>query len=77
MTRRLTLHLILGMLTLAVALATATGIRFYARRVADYQNLGGQNALLGARLTQFAVESAVDNGLFDRDDALPETVRSL
>ncbi len=66
MTRRLTFHLITGMLILAAVLASAIGIRSYSRREADYQNLGGQNALLGARLTQFALERAVDNGLFDR-----------
>ena len=67
MTRRLTLHLIVGMLTLAVVLAVAIGVRSYARRRADYQNLGVQNALLGARITQYVMERAVDNGLFDRD----------
>jgi hypothetical protein len=67
MTRRLTLHLIAGMLTLAVMLAVGIGVRSYVRRQADYQNLGSQNSLLGARITQFVLEKAVDNGLFDQE----------
>ena len=67
MTRRLTLRLLEGMMTLAVVLALTIGARAYLRRQADYQNLGGQNALLGARITQYVLEKAVDNGLFDRD----------
>ena len=67
MTRRLTLHLLAGMLSLAVVLAVAIGLRSYLRRQADYQSLGSQNALLGAQITQFALEKAVDNGLFDRE----------
>ena len=67
MTKRLTIHLFVGMLTLAVVLAMGIGVRSYVRRQADYQNLGGQSALLGARITQFVLERAVDNGLFDRE----------
>ena len=67
MTTRLTWNLLTGMLTLALVLALGIGVRSYVRRQADYQNLGGQNALLGARITQFVLEKAVDNGLFDRE----------
>ncbi|MEI8376823.1 MAG: hypothetical protein WCJ35_28755, partial [Planctomycetota bacterium] len=67
MIRRLTFHLIAGMLTLAVALAMAIGVLSYERRQVDCQNLGGQNALLGARITQYVLEKAVGNGLFDRN----------
>jgi PAS domain S-box-containing protein len=66
MTRRLTLHLLAGMLTLAVILATVIGLRSYWRKQADHQCLGSQNALLGARITQSVLEKAIDNGLFDR-----------
>ena len=38
-----------GHVILAAVLATAIGVRSYVRRQADYQNLGSQNALLGAR----------------------------
>jgi PAS domain S-box-containing protein len=67
MTRRLTLHLIAGMLTLAFVLAVVIGYLSYIRKEADYQNLGNQDALLGARITQYVLEKAVDNGLFDRN----------
>ena len=67
MTRRLTWNLIVGMWTLAVVVAMAIGVRSYLRRQEDYQNLGSQNALLGAHITQYVLEKAVDNGLFDRD----------
>src|SRR5208283_97031 len=67
MTRRLTLHLLAAMLTLAVVLAATIGARSYLQRKADCQKLGNQNALLGARITQFVLERAVDNGLFDRE----------
>ncbi|MCE5267151.1 MAG: response regulator [Planctomycetaceae bacterium] len=67
MTRRLTVHLIAGMLILAVVLGTAIGARSYLRRQADYENLGSQNALLGAQITAYILEKAVDNGLFDRE----------
>ena len=65
MTRRLTLHMISGMLTLAVVLAAVTGVRSFLKKRAENQNVGGQNALLGARITQHILEKAVDNGLFD------------
>jgi signal transduction histidine kinase/CheY-like chemotaxis protein len=67
MKRRLTLHLIAGLLTVAVALALVVGSRSYFRRQADCRNLGSQNALLGAHITQFILEKAVANGLFDRE----------
>ena len=67
MTRRLTLHLIAGMLILAVALAGVEGFVSYGKRSADYRDLGSQNALLGAKITQYILERAVDNGLFDRE----------
>ncbi len=72
MTRRLTAHLIAGMLILALALAMTIGIRACLRRQADCQNLGGQNALLGARITQFVLERAIDNGLFDSESLFQE-----
>ena len=66
MTRRLTWHLIAGMCSLAAVVATAIGVRSYLQRQKDYQYLGNQNALLGAQITQYVLEKAVDNGLFDR-----------
>ena len=48
-------------------MALVIGTGSYAWKQADYQNLGSQNALLGARITQFVLERAVDNGLFDRE----------
>ena len=67
MTRRLTLHLIAGMLILAVALSLAIGVQSYLRRKAIYENAGQQNAASGAQITRFVLERAVNNGLFDRD----------
>ena len=67
MTRRLIFHLTAGMLTLAVALAAVVGYLSYAQRSDDHRNLGNQSALLGAKITQYVLERAVDNGLFDRD----------
>ncbi len=67
MTQRLTWHLIVGMCTLAAVVAIAIGARSYLQRQKDYQYLGNQNALLGAHITQYVLEKAVDNGLFDRD----------
>ena len=67
MIRRLTLHLIAGMLTLAVVLAAVSGFRSYVQGRAAYRNLGNQNALTGARITQYVLEKAIDNGLFARD----------
>ena len=66
MTRRLTWHLITGMCTLAAVVAIAIGVRSYLQRQKDYQYLGSQDALLGAQITQYVLEKAVDNGLLDR-----------
>jgi len=40
MTRRLTLHMISGMLTLAVVLAAVTGVRSFLKKRAENQNVG-------------------------------------
>ena len=65
MVRRLTTILLLGMLALTIALALATGIRSYSLAHQECLSLGRQNALLGAQITKYVIEKAVDNSLFD------------
>ena len=65
MARRMTVILMVGMLALACALAVVNGVRSRQSIRAEFNNLGNQNALLGAQIAEYVIEKAIDNGLFD------------
>jgi PAS domain S-box-containing protein len=67
MARRLTLTLLASMLALTIALAAVSGAQSFARARRDYQGMGCENALLGARIVQYVMEKAEGNGLFDHE----------
>ncbi len=67
MAKRLTIILMLGLATSALFLATVEGLRANRDIREEFSNLGNQNALVGAEVTRYVIEKAIDNGLFDLD----------
>ena len=67
MARRLTIILTAGMLALTIALATVSGVRSYTRARQECLSLGRQDSLLGAQISAYVIEKAMDNGLFDQE----------
>lgn len=65
MTRRITLGLLVGLVVISVAVAFTTGYSAYQSIDRNINELGMQNAKLGARMTEYVIDKAVGNGIFD------------
>ncbi len=77
MARRLTLTLMAGMLALTIALSAVSGGRSFARARREYQSIGRQDAVLGARIVQYVMEKAEGNGLFDHETMFHARYKSV
>ena len=65
MARRIALLLLLGLSVASLAIVAGGAYGIYAYKSRQYAEIGSQNAVLGAKITQHVIDRAVGNGVFD------------
>ena len=67
MARRITMVLLVGLLVINGAVIFTIGYSTYKGLSHDMAELGKQNAMLGARMTEYVIEKSVANGVFSKE----------
>ena len=67
MSRRINIALLIGLLVINGAVIFTAGYSSYKGITHDIAELGQQNAMLGAGMTQYVIEKSVANGVFGED----------
>ena len=65
MAKRIAIILLAALFVVSGLLALWAGHQTYARVMHDYDELGRQNAMLGAHTTEYVIEKAIANGILE------------